>query len=220
MFERYFLDAYEGAGATIVATCRDLDDPDRWVWMRAFDDGAAREAALARFYTSDTWRTRAEACNATIADVGDAWLLRAARADGLQPPTAPQPPGHGAHRMQGAPADALIEVSAHALTARAAQEFESLYLQQVVPALAAAGAAPLAVFTTATDVQRNPRRPTRAGQWLFSLSRFASAEAHATHVQVLAASRAWQALQPALARAQRAPPARWRLQPTARSALR
>jgi hypothetical protein len=80
MFERIFLDAYEACGASIVGTFRSLDDPDRWVWIRAFPDAAARGLALAAFYEGETWRCNAEACDRLIAQVAAALLLRAVRA--------------------------------------------------------------------------------------------------------------------------------------------
>lgn len=76
MFERIFLDAYEVAGARIVGTFRALDDPDRWVWIRAFADAASRGAALRAFYGGEIWLRNATACDALIANVAEALLLR------------------------------------------------------------------------------------------------------------------------------------------------
>lgn len=76
MFESIFLDAYQAGGARIVGTFRSLDEPDRWVWMRAFPDAASRGPALKNFYGGDVWKRNADACNATIADIDEARLLR------------------------------------------------------------------------------------------------------------------------------------------------
>src|SRR5262245_45891823 len=80
MFEDVFLDAYEASGTRVIGTFRSLEEPDRWVWIRAFPDAASRGTALRNFYDGDTWRRHAEACNATIADIAPAWLLRESRA--------------------------------------------------------------------------------------------------------------------------------------------
>jgi hypothetical protein len=78
MFERVFLDAYEAAGARILGTFRSLDEPDRWVWIRAFADPASRGRALSAFYEGEVWRRNADACDALIASVDEARLLRQA----------------------------------------------------------------------------------------------------------------------------------------------
>lgn len=80
MFERIFLDAYESSGASIVGTFRSLDDPDRWVWIRAFADAVGRGLALRAFYEGEVWMLNAEACDRLIANVGEALLLREVRA--------------------------------------------------------------------------------------------------------------------------------------------
>ena len=79
MFERIFLDAYEACGASIVGTFRSLDDPDRWVWIRAFPDAASRGRALAAFYEGEIVDVATpRRAIALIAHVAAAMLLRAA----------------------------------------------------------------------------------------------------------------------------------------------
>jgi len=46
LFEREFVESQEELGARIVGTFRDVRDPDRFVWIRAFPDMAVRLAAL------------------------------------------------------------------------------------------------------------------------------------------------------------------------------
>src|SRR6201996_9475621 len=50
LFEREFVEPQEAVGTRIVGTFRDLDDPDRFVWLRGFADMAARADALGAFY--------------------------------------------------------------------------------------------------------------------------------------------------------------------------
>jgi hypothetical protein len=50
LFEREFLESQEACGMTLIGQFRDLDDPDRFVWFRAFSDMEQRKAALACFY--------------------------------------------------------------------------------------------------------------------------------------------------------------------------
>lgn len=49
LFEREFVESQEAAGLRVVATFRNLDDPDRFVWIRSFTDMQARKAALEAF---------------------------------------------------------------------------------------------------------------------------------------------------------------------------
>src|SRR4051794_20087677 len=46
LFEREFIESQDAVGAHVIGTFRDLDDPDRFVWLRGFPDMAARAEAL------------------------------------------------------------------------------------------------------------------------------------------------------------------------------
>src|SRR4030095_16783299 len=46
VFERHFVESEEAEVMHICGTFRDLDNPDRFVWLRSFPDMAARAAAL------------------------------------------------------------------------------------------------------------------------------------------------------------------------------
>ena len=57
---------------------RDLDDADRFVWLRGFESMAARPAALGAFYDGPVWKAHREAANATMIDSDDVLLLQPA----------------------------------------------------------------------------------------------------------------------------------------------
>lgn len=76
LFERHFIAAQEERGARILGHFRDLDDPDRFVWLRGFPDMATRKAALEAFYSCDVWRAHRDAVNELIVDSDDVLLLR------------------------------------------------------------------------------------------------------------------------------------------------
>jgi hypothetical protein len=88
MFEAHFRPAYEAAGAIILASWTVPDEPDRWVWIRAFTDAAARRQGLERFYSDEVWAARKVACGATLADASDVRVLRARQAGELAQPLA------------------------------------------------------------------------------------------------------------------------------------
>jgi hypothetical protein len=78
LFERALAEGQEAVGMTIVGWFRDLDDPDRFVWLRAFPDLALRAPALAEFYGGPVWAEHREAANATMIDSENVLLLRPA----------------------------------------------------------------------------------------------------------------------------------------------
>src|SRR5215475_14452137 len=98
LFDREFVESQEACGMTVLGQFRDLDRPDRFVWLRGFDDMPSRAEALRRFYTGPVWRAHAAAANATMIDSDDVLLLRPATAapgfdlPGDRPPIGAVPP--------------------------------------------------------------------------------------------------------------------------------
>ncbi|MFE5242340.1 MULTISPECIES: NIPSNAP family protein [unclassified Streptomyces] len=87
LFEREFVTGQQAAGITVGGRFRDLDDPDRFVWLRAFPGMAQRRRALETFYSGPVWAAHRDAANATMLDSDDVLLLRG---PGFLPP-----PGSG-----------------------------------------------------------------------------------------------------------------------------
>ena len=50
LFDREFVETQEAAGMRIIGQFRDLDHPDRFVWLRGFRDMTSRAKALTDFY--------------------------------------------------------------------------------------------------------------------------------------------------------------------------
>lgn len=76
LFEHEFFEAQEAVGMSVLAAFRDLDRPDRFVWLRGFDDMASRERALRAFYDEHpVWRAHRDAANATLIDSDNVLLL-------------------------------------------------------------------------------------------------------------------------------------------------
>ena len=75
LFERELVEPQEEVGAQVVGTFRDVRDPDRFVWIRAFADMTVRLAALQAFYGGPVWRAHSAAANATMIDSDDVHLL-------------------------------------------------------------------------------------------------------------------------------------------------
>jgi hypothetical protein len=210
MFEQRFLDAYVDGGTAIVGCWRDLDDADRWVWLRGFAGPAERGTALRAFYGSATWRREAAAANATIRDIRPALLLAPLQADALAQPVPPAGAAAPTSRMR---------VEIQPLRPDALSAYAARFARTTVPVLTALGAAPLA--TLVTDAGRNhfPRQPVRGEPCFVTLTRFADAQALAAFEAARSASAAWHACQAALADLHAGTAEMYRLQPTARSAV-
>jgi hypothetical protein len=76
LFEREFVESQEAVGMRLVGTFRDLDNPDRFVWVRGFTDMQSRRQALTDFYYGPVWRAFSKEANATMIDSDDVLLLR------------------------------------------------------------------------------------------------------------------------------------------------
>ena len=79
LFEREFVESQEALGMTLVGQFRDLDDPNRFVWLRGFADMTTRAQALARFLWRTGLESHREAANETMIDSDNVLLLRPAR---------------------------------------------------------------------------------------------------------------------------------------------
>ena len=81
LFEREFVETQEAMGMRLVGQFRDLDRPDRFVWIRGFADMPSRAQSLQAFYGGPIWQAHREAANATMIDSDNVLLLRPVSAD-------------------------------------------------------------------------------------------------------------------------------------------
>jgi hypothetical protein len=76
LFEERFVESQEACGIALIGQFRDLDRPDRFVWLRGFPDMESRAKSLAAFYGGAVWKAHREAANATMIDSGNVLLLQ------------------------------------------------------------------------------------------------------------------------------------------------
>jgi hypothetical protein len=76
LFGREFVTGQEDAGMKILGWYQDLDDPDRFVWLRAFASMQERAESLTRFYFGPVWQAHRDVANATMIDSDDVLLLQ------------------------------------------------------------------------------------------------------------------------------------------------
>ena len=75
LFDREFVEPQEALGMRVLGTFVDLDDADRFVWLRGFDDMASRRAGLTAFYGGPVWKEHGPLANTTMVDSDDVLLL-------------------------------------------------------------------------------------------------------------------------------------------------
>ncbi|MBI5717335.1 MAG: NIPSNAP family protein [Burkholderiales bacterium] len=225
LFEREFVETQEACGMRVMAQFRDLDDDDRFVWLRGFADMAARRCGLEAFYGGPVWQRHRDAANATMVDSSDVRLLRPAR-----PAWAAVTPASPRRRTDDF--DDIDEV-AHAPAAMVVlatllrpDSIDAAALRvverELLPAWRDAGVPPCAVFVTENAVNDFPRLPVRTeAQALVWLTRVPQAGAWEQAAARLADNPAWvrRAL-PALQRGAGATLTLRRLVPTRRSLMR
>ncbi len=81
LFDSALVEPQEADGMTVIGQFRDLDRPDRFVWLRGFPSMEERRASLEAFYTGPVWKSNSEAANATMLETDDVLLLRPASPD-------------------------------------------------------------------------------------------------------------------------------------------
>lgn len=165
LFERQFIESQEALGAHIVATFRDLDAPDHFVWLRSFADMAARPVALNAFYTGPIWKAHAKAANATMIDSDNVHLLHPVG----EPMALPKerPPLGAAD-----PAGSMFVVDIYPLNDKSEAE---LY------AIVAGDSRIVAAFATEQSPNNFPALPVREDIVFVMLRRFPAHRAAAAH---------------------------------------
>jgi quinol monooxygenase YgiN len=171
LFDREFVESQEAAGMAVVGQFRDLDDPDRFVWIRGFGDMPARARALAAFYGGPAWKAHSAEANATMIDSDNVLLLRPVTAQsGFPAPAAARLPA-GATPAGSSRILVTLYYRDHPFD----QAFADLFDRQARPALIEAGATPLACLQTEHAENTFPALPVRTGENVFvCLARFPS----------------------------------------------
>ena len=218
LFDGEFVEPQEAAGITVIGQFRNLDDPNKFVWVRGFPDMPARAASLAAFYNGALWQSRRTVANATIIDNDNVLLLHPVTPHSgfaLDPRGRPAPGtvgnGHGVVIATIYHIDPTNEKEA---------EFVAFFEHTVTPLLTRAGAPVVASFVPERSANTFPRLPVREGEHVFVwFSTFPSAEAYERFATTLAAMPAWRDSISVELSSRIREPQTLRLSPTARSLL-
>jgi hypothetical protein len=217
LFEKEFIESQEAVGMQLIGQFYDLDNPDRFVWIRGFTDMPARAQGLNAFYGGPVWKAHRERANATMVDSDNVLLLRNARpGSGFMSPHGPRPPVGATATPSG-----LIVATIYYFDQPVAPDFLKFFDEVVRPELTAAGAPVLASFVTETSPNNFPALPVREHDHVFvSFAGFPDQSAYERHLAALAAAPGWKGAAAELQRRQKRQPDVLRLKPTPRSRLR
>lgn len=216
VFEREFIEGQEAHGMHVIGQFRDLDDPDRFVWLRGFAGMPQRAQALQGFYTGPVWQANRETANGTMLGSDNVLLLRpATRDDGFARHGRPLPPRDAVVVPHG-----LVEARIFYFGAAPSNDTLGFFAASATSLLREAGATPLAMLVTEPAENSFPRLPVREGEHVLAwFAQFPDRAAYDRYAAALSKSPRWRAALGTLTRDAPRVPEVLRLQPTARSRL-
>lgn len=216
-FEQEFVETQDAVGMPLLGQFRDLNDGDRFVWMRSFSNMAARERALAQFYYGPVWTANRGWANPMLADNDNVLLLKPARAgSGFRAPQPRPAPG------TGLPPKSVVVVNIHYLWKDPSEGFSAFFLDKVEPELRAAGLPVLGAYVTETSSNTFPRLPVRQAEKIFVwFTRASDVDQYRREILRAKSGSEWRAsIEPALSSYDERASQTLFLSPTPRSALR
>lgn len=215
LFDREFVESQEAEGMRILGQFRDLDNPNRFVWLRGFPDMPERARALAAFYGGPVWKANSKAANATMEDASNVLLLRPARATSGFSLDSLRRPASGSTQVP----ERLVIATVYSFAAPPGEGFVDFFDREVAPLWKDAGASILGEFITESAANTFPSLPVREGEHVFVVfSTFPNGEAYVQHLAALGRSARWNGgTAKALLDRLKRPPETVKLSPTARS---
>jgi NIPSNAP len=217
LFDREFVESQEALGMKVIGQFRDLDNPNRFVWLRGFRDMPSRAQALKDFYGGSVWKAHREAANATMIDSDNVLLLHPANPTSgfsLESKTRP-PAGSNETRSE------LIVAVIYYLDAPVDAGFVEFFEKTMKPEVSSSRASVLAYFVTEHSENTFPALPVREGENVFVwFARFDDPAAYQRHIAALTQSPRWRdEISKELARGLKREPEILKLSPTTRSLL-
>lgn len=155
LFDSELVEPQEAVGMSVLGQFRDLDRPDRFVWLRGFPSMEERRSSLASFYGGPVWKAHSEAANATMLETDDVLLLR---------PATPESGFSldGSKRGTDEGADGLGFVAATILDLDGADPSDAV--QRFEQAAAPSPGSTLGYFVTEPSPNTFPALPVREGE--------------------------------------------------------
>ncbi len=217
LFEREFIETQEAVGSKVIGQFRNVEDPDRFVWLRGFSDMTSRAKALQDFYGGPVWKAHREAANATMIDSDNVLLLHPALpTSGFSLQNVKRP------RIGEKVPASLVVATIYYFETPVPADFVDFFEHALKPVATSLGAAISAYFVTENSENTFPALPVRKGENVFVwFSTFQDPAAYENYLTAISRSERWRAeVSNRLARALKRAPEVLKLSPTARSQLR
>jgi hypothetical protein len=217
LFERQFIESQESVGIHLIGQFYDLDDPNRFVWLRGFNDMEARAQSLQAFYSGPVWKAHRDAANATMIDSDNVLLLRPSPASCGFTFKDTARPRQGSMTKQ----DGFVAATIYYFDKPVTANFINYFENTIKPASMDAGASVFASFVTENSPNTFPQLPVREGEYAYVwFAGFLNMEAHKNYLTALRDSRVWKTeVDPFLSQTLQGKPEILRLTPTPRSRL-
>lgn len=213
VFDREFVETQEAVGMAVMGQFRDVDAPDRFLWLRGFANMDSRAKGLAAFYGGPVWQQHRDVANATMIDFDNVLLLRPAwPCSGVS--TRGRSRAAGMVRMAR---PGLVDASIFYLREPASPDLLQFCREVMTPCLQRGGADILGWYVTESTPNNYPHLPVReAESVLVGLALFSDAESY----EVFVREGSWaREVQPKLSRWLHRPTEVHRLVATSRSAI-
>jgi NIPSNAP len=217
LFDREFVESQEALGMKIIGQFRDLDNPNRFVWLRGFRDMPSRAQALKDFYGGPVWKAHRETANATMIDSDNVLLLHPAN------PTSGFSFGNKERPTVGStePRSELTVATIYYFDAPVDAGFVEFFEKTVKPEVSSSGASVLAHFVTEHSKNTFPALPVRERENVFIwFAPFNDPAAYERHIAALTQCPRWRdEISEELAQRLKREPEVLKLSPTGRSLL-
>src|SRR5260370_42056681 len=162
LFENEFIESQEALGIRVIGPFRDLEDLNRFVWLRGFPDMDQRSRMLSAFYDGPVWRAHRDAANGTMIDSDNVLLLRPTHGPANSDVTNGLDMG-AFHR------DALVVANIHYVDSCAIKAFTQFFEETMNPTLTITGGHVLSAFVPETPTNTFSKLPVREGETVFIL---------------------------------------------------
>ncbi len=217
LFDREFVESQEALGMKVIGQFRDLDNPNRFVWLRGFRGMPSRAQALKDFYGGPVWKAHREAANATMIDSDNVLLLHPATPTSGFSFGNKERPRAGAKEARSEPIVATI----YYFDAPVDAGFVEFFEKTVKPEVSSSGATVLTFLVTEHSENTFPALPVREGENVFVwFARFNDPAAYERHIAALTQYPRWRdQISKELARRLKREPEILKLSPTMRSLL-
>jgi len=188
VFDDNFVEGQEAQQVRVIGQYRDLDDPDRLVWLRSFRDMEARRVALTTFYSGPVWKAHGRVAAGTMVDSDNVLLLRPLRPDTVFAPSTIKLPPPGTR----GPGKGLLVANIMYVERNTPSEFGEFFATQLQPRWEQAGAAVIAQMVSEHSANTYPALPVREKENVFVwFSLFPDQAAADKHQRTLAQSMEW-----------------------------